>query len=286
MIIGRSLPVARNHSGNVLGILALGVATVAGGAAIGYFMIGGVRPSPPSSDAAGIQEAPVPAGPAAAPAPAPHKTARAARANSDYTAPGAPRVHIVEDKTPTLNDSAARPRGPEQSSASTDTADIPTPDVEASQQGTDASRPAAPSNAVPGSDTPPAAKTSPDSEAGQAGAPRPATPRPSSDADYEHVNGTPPADSEASQAGGSGKATSHASYRVQAGSFADAGNARDYVNSLHDRGYAADLHPERQGDKTIYKVQVGAYRSRAAAADAAADFRQKGVPVTVSPVSP
>ena len=38
--------------------------------------------------------------------------------------------------------------------------------------------------------------------------------------------------------------------------------------------------------KTVYKVQVGAYRSRAAADDAAADFRQKGVPVTVSPVTP
>ena len=58
------------------------------------------------------------------------------------------------------------------------------------------------------------------------------------------------------------------------------------MNSLHDRGLDADLRTERQGEKTVYKVQVGAYRSRADADDAATDLRHKGVPVTVSPVSP
>ena len=49
---------ARNNTGNVFGFLALGVATVAGGAAIGYYVIGGAHPGPPAADARGIEQAP------------------------------------------------------------------------------------------------------------------------------------------------------------------------------------------------------------------------------------
>ena len=108
----------------------------------------------------------------------------------------------------------------------------------------------------------------------------PATPAPSNNAAPDAEGG------QTGDAGGAGKPGGRAHYRVQAGAFADAGDARDYVNSLHDHGYPADLRSEHQDGKTVYKVQVGAYRDRAAADQAATDFRHNGVPVTVSPVNP
>ena len=208
---------------------------------------------------------PCPRPPRPAPVPVTPKR-KPTQVSSDYTAPNAPRIHIVEDKTPTLNDSADRP---------TDTTDIPTPDVEASQQGDNASSTATSpdrANTVsPGPDTPPTSATPSDPEASQ--------------------TGTTGGDTEVNQTGtanpdGSPQPDTRASYRIQAGTFADAANARDLVNSLHDKGMDANIRTERQGDKTVYKVQVGAYHSRAAADDAATDFRSKGVPVTVSPVNP
>ena len=83
-----------------------------------------------------------------------------------------------------------------------------------------------------------------------------------------------------------GRIPAQSHYRVQAGSFANAGNARDYVSTLHDHGYDANLRTERRGDKTVYKVQMGAFRNRSDADQAADGLRRNGVPVTVSPSIP
>ena len=291
---------ARNNTGNVLRFLLLGTVTVAGGAAIGYYVIGGPHSGSQAPDAAAIQQSPVPAAPDTSPAPTPHKIARA-HLSTDYTAPGAPRIRIVEDKTPTLNDSAVGPHDAHSDTNASDATDIPTPDAEASQQA-DGS-PVAPSKAgrsaadatsdttapLTPPATPPSPKTTtPDPESNQTGAPGVAT-TPSSAPAVPPAVGTATTDPEASQTGSAGRSAKtggRAQYRVQAGSFADAGNARDYVNSLHDRGYDADLHSEHKGDKTIYQVQVGAYRNRTSADQAATDMRRSGVPVTVSPVNP
>ena len=113
----RNLRVARNSGGNVFRNVVLVVATIAGGASLGYYVIGGAHPSQ-TPNTPGVQEAPMP--PAPAPAPAPVTPQRKpTQVSSDYTAPNAPRIHIVEDKTPTLNDSAARPKDAQPDSGTT-----------------------------------------------------------------------------------------------------------------------------------------------------------------------
>ena len=129
-----------------------------------------------------------------------------------------------------------------------------------------------------------------DPEASQTGTTNP-TPAgaPTASKPHEHSREPGPSDPEASQTGdtaNSGKSAGAVQYRVQSGSFANAGNASDYVSTLHDHGYDANVRTERRGDKTVYKVQMGAFRNRTDADQAAAGLRRSGVPVTVSPVSP
>ncbi len=264
---------ARRRGSNPFGVLALVGVTVAAGAALGYYVIGGAHPNGSASDTPGVQEASAPPASVPAPMPTAHPLVHV-HPNSDYTAPGAPRIHIVEDRTPTLASPGHRPMTTTAPDVTTAT-DIPTPDVEASQQGGSVAAPPA----TP--DTP-----APDPEAGQTGTPvaPPAPPR----GQGGGLNTAPTPDPEAGQTGIAPTAltSQRAQYRIQAGSFGSAQDAQDYVNTLQGKGVDASVSPQRQGGQTVYKVQVGAYHDHDAAEQAASSFRRQGVPVTVAPITP
>lgn len=243
---------------------AFGVVVV--GAALGYYVLG--RPLPLTTNVASTPDVPAPAPtPAASPLPAsltPHVK------SSDYTAPGAPRIVIQEDRTPQISGTsgkarlAARPKS--------DTLDIPTPDVETAP----ASRPPSPVKPTPAvGDTPDAPPDTP-------AAPETIPPAAPSDSDFEKLDGRP--DPEAGQEGGSG--TERALFRVQSASFGQMKNARRLADALRERGFSPSTRTEREGDKTVYKVQIGAYRTRAAANKAALELQNNGYPAYVSPIAP
>lgn len=279
---------SRNRASTTLSFVGLSAVVIAAGVAIGYYGFGGMHTSQPVSDAPAIQES---AAPVSAPSPAPTApvTIRPERSSSNYTAPGAPRIHILEDKNAPL-DSSPSPHAVHHRNDNADTTDIPTPDVEASQEGTDTSRDT-PDGTIPAVKSPDTTSSNDQSAPPDAGSGTPnSTPSPTTAPAQNSAQAGKALDSEASQTGdkgGTSKATQgRAQYRVQAGSFANADNAKDYVKALHSQGMDANLQTEQQGDKTVYKVQVGAFRNRADADQAAAGYRQKGVPVTVSPITP
>jgi cell division septation protein DedD len=92
---------------------------------------------------------------------------------------------------------------------------------------------------------------------------------------------TPP-DTEASQQGSGG----HARFRVQAGAFPEEKNARVLADALRGRGFSASTRADRDGDKTVYRVQIGAYRTRTDAGKAALDLQKSGYPAYVAPINP
>ena len=71
---------------------------------------------------------------------------------------------------------------------------------------------------------------------------------------------------------------------MQTGSFAAPENARALADALHSRGYSTSTRTEQDNGKTVYKVQVGSYRSRAAADKAAQDLQKNGYPAYSSPI--
>lgn len=262
------------NSNTTLRFVAVAVAVIAVAFCVGYFILGGARA--PQTVQTNV------VAPAAPPTVTPVRpTTRVASApprvtNPDYTAPGAPRVKILEERTPSLTNIAqlqpkpaakpAAPVDPEASQAAAPPAK-PTPavspDAGSSQSGTDS-----------GSDTG-ANSTSNNTDS--------ATPPAGASGDGNTDSTGSSGDSEAGQDGNSG---GPATFRVQAGSFAAAKNARTLADALRDRGYVASTRAERDGDKTVYKVQVGAYRTRAAADKAAQDLQSTGYPAYVYPNNP
>ncbi len=263
---------ARNN--NAVKYLARSVAIVAVAFGVGYYVIGGARPQPTPPENV------VPANVAPPTAPAPAKPVIIGRAprtqNGEYTAPGAPRISIVEERSPSLLDtSKLQPKPavkPADSEASQEAAPTPKPvaadttPADTASDGTDtpAPSPDAPTATPPDDGTTPA----PDAKA-------------SADPDTEKVAGAS-GDSEAGQDGVSGKAQ----FRVQAGTFVAPENAKALADALRRRGYATSTRPQRDGDKTVYQVQVGAYRTKSAADKAAQDLQSSGYPASVSPTGP
>jgi cell division septation protein DedD len=284
--------VARSDSNNTVKYLAGSVAVLGIAFCIGYFFIGGSRPQPTPPENL------IPSNPPVAAAPVPAKPVILTRTprtqNGEYTAPGAPSIRIAEDKSPSLvdlsklrnkaTDSTKTPDSeatqeaaptPKDSLNDSPTPDTAPPDGDATTSGDTPPTPTTtPDNTTPGN-------TTPDNTASNKTPPPP----PNNDPDVEQV-GTHPvgphSDSEAGQEGTSGKAQ----FRVQAGSFVASENAIALADALRRRGYDTSTHAERDGDKTVYKVQVGAYRNRTAANKAAQDLQSSGYPASVAPIGP
>jgi len=268
------------RTNNALKNTGLTVAVVAAAFGIGYFFMGGARPTPVATDALPTPVLTSAAAPRVSAAPDPHILPRTK--NSDYTAPNAPRIRIVEERTPSLT----LTRRPAVVQPPADTSSARSGDSAASQA-------AASPDAASGTDT----------NAGSAGAdagtssgtaasgtaplipPAAAPAAPASgtqDQDFEQIggHGTPEAGQDGAVSGGK------AQFRVQTGSFAAQQNARVLAEALRSRGYATSTRAEQEDGKTVYKVQIGAYRNRAAADKAAQDLQKSGYPAYSSPISP
>lgn len=268
---------------NTLKNTGLIVAVVAAAFGIGYFVLGGPRPAPAPTDTLPVPAA-APASVAAprvSSAPDPHILPRTK--NSDYTAPNAPRIHIVEENSSslTLTRRPAMPQAPADSSSS------------ASSTDSEASQAAASSDASSSTDTSPgsaagtSSATSSDTP-GSGSAPlippstAPANAAGSPDQDFEQIGGHGSAEAGQDGANSGGKAQ----FRVQTGSFAAQQNARVLADALRSRGYTTSTRAAQEDGKTVYKVQIGAYRSRAAADKAAQDLQKSGYPAYSSPIGP
>lgn len=259
-----------NSSNNSVKYLAGSVAVVAVAFCIGYFVIGGSRPQPTPPENV------VPPNVAAPAAPAPAKPAIIARAprtqNGEYTAPGAPRIRIVEERNPSLLDTSKMQPKPAAKSSDSEASQeaAPTPKtvstvISPTDAGSDST-----DNTAPNTDTAP-----PDG-----GTPSPTVTGTNPDPDTEKVSGTG-----AGEVGQDG-VSSKTQFRVQAGSFVASENAKALADALRRRGYVTSTRAERDGDRTVYKVQVGAYRTKSAADKAAQDLQSSGYPASVSPTSP
>jgi len=261
--------VARSNSYGTLKAVGFGAAAIVGGAAIGL-LIGGGR-GVHTAEQVAQQPATELSAPTAPPAAPP--TLRA-RANGNYTAPGAPHIVIREESAPTLRQvNRTVPTPPADTEASQEAA--PPVKVKLPQETSDApatdgadAGSAAPTPTSPATDAAPAAGD------GKPPAPPPAP----ADPDFERVG--KPGDAESGQEGGK------AQFRVQTGSYTDESNARSIADQLRGQGYSASTHSEREGDHMVYKVQAGAYRSKNGANKAAGDLQKKGFPAYVAPITP
>ena len=63
---------------------------------------------------------------------------------------------------------------------------------------------------------------------------------------------------------------------VQVGSFGDEENARQVAGRLVEAGYAASLYPHRSGGNLMYRVRVGPEPSREGADEIASSLRNRG----------
>jgi cell division septation protein DedD len=72
-------------------------------------------------------------------------------------------------------------------------------------------------------------------------------------------------------------------FHVQAGIFASERNAKILADALKRRGYTAVAEPSiDDSGKTMYRVQVGVYKSKSAASDAVLDLQRTGYPASLS----
>ncbi len=271
------------RTNNTLKNTGLIAAVVAAAFGIGYFVLGGPRSAPAPTDALlAPTTAPAPvAAPRTASAPDPHILPRTK--NSDYTAPNAPRIRIVEERTPSLT----LTRRPAVLQPAADASSTSSGNSEASQA---AASPNASSDTAAGSGSAGSGSSGTSGDTSGSGAaplippaaaPVSAAPG-AADQDFEQIGGHGNAEAGQDGANGGGKAQ----FRVQTGSFAAQQNARVLADALRSRGYTTSTRPEQEDGKTVYKVQVGAYRSRAAADKAAQDLQKSGYPAYSSPIGP
>ena len=253
---------ANSGSNSPLKFTGVAIVVIAGSALAGYYLAGGAH-SPTSAPPTQVaSDTPSTTPPAASDNTAVVRPSAPRNRSDDYTAPGAPSIRIHEEPNPTLK----RPKP---------TDSTPKPDPEASQE--DAPKPTA--NAAPPA-TPADPNASPDTPAPPA-APDTATPPPApGDSDYEKTPAPAGGDSEASQ---QADASAHGPiYRVQAGTFDQARNAHMLADVLKDRGYTTSTIAEHRSDKTVYHVQIGAYRNKATAKQSALDLQKMGYPAYVA----
>jgi cell division septation protein DedD len=247
--------VASNNNFNGLKFAVVVVAVVGLSGVIGYFLAGNGRSTPQVN--APIQVAQTTSdAPAASAGDGSADDTLAAR-GGDFTAPGAPKIEVREVK-PRLQDDTRPPKPApkdQDSEASQEDAPPPPPDI-----------------------------TAPTDDAAIAGQPSPVTGQTTTpantDPDYESVgNGADTAATgngdDDSQSGGGGP------YRVQVGSFAYARNAKALADALHSRGYTTSTVIAKDGDKTTYHVQAGAFQTQKAAQKASEDLQKAGFPACI-----
>jgi cell division septation protein DedD len=254
------------------------VAAVAVSAVGGYFLAGIQQPKQTDTtqavQASQPQASPVATDSDKAVAPPPTQS-------PDYTAQDAPDISIREERapiappTPKTDDTA-------QTSQSVDNS-AGTNDSEASQEASPASPTDAPdANTTVG--TAPAPGNAPALSAStpdQGGPTTLAAPTQTSDQDTGQSNSaTAPAPTlDTTQAP---VASRIVRYRVEVGSFTQAMSARSLADVLRTRGYSTDTVTEHNGDRSVYHVQAGAFRSRSDAESATVELQQQGFPAFVS----
>lgn len=269
---------------NTLKNTGIAAAVVAAAFGIGYFVLGGPRSAPAPTDPLPISTA----APASVAAPRtaaigdPHISPRTK--NSDYTSPNAPRIRIVEERTPSLTLS----RRPAVLQPPADASVAQSGDGEASQVAAATDTSASGTTAASGGAGSTAAGAGSETGSGTSAplippAAVPTTTGGTPDQDFEQIGGRGGA-----EAGQDGAASSggKAQFRVQTGSFAAQQNARTLAEALRSRGYTTSTRAEQEDGKIVYKVQIGAYRNRAAADKAAQDLQKSGYPAYSSPISP
>lgn len=249
------------------GMFALAaVAGIAVSAVVGYFLAGGIQ-QPKQTDPTQSVQTPQPPAPVAGNS----DTAAppTAQQSPDFTKQGAPPITIREERAPTA---PAKTDPTDQTSQAANNS-ATTPDSEASQE---ASSPSPPTDLTDSANTVGAAPAS-------ASAATP-TAKPNSDQDYEQTdNGAAPVSTPNTTP--STVASGVARYRVQVGSFAQAISARSLADALRTRGYSTDTVTERDGGRTVYHVQAGAFRTRSDADTATVDLQRQGFPAFVSTIS-
>jgi len=72
-------------------------------------------------------------------------------------------------------------------------------------------------------------------------------------------------------------------YTVQVGSFASSINAKNLIEELNKKGYAAFIEENRAEDKISYKVKVGKLNYRQEAVDLEAKLAKEGYPTKIYP---
>lgn len=252
---------ASSNSAGTGKFIALAVVVVIGSALGGYFLVGATH-QPDAGNAVPIdqQTSSTPASPATTTS----KPASSQNGGGDYTSPTAPRIEIHEEKMPVPHDVAKV--------APSD--NTPTqPDTEATQEASAPSPSSAPDTSSVG--------TVPSPVTGDATTP--ATSSQSSDPDYEQTANAP--NTEAIPTNSGAPVAGRAQYRVQVGSFTQAMSARSLADVLRNRGYSTTTVTERGPDNTVYHVQAGAFRTRAAADRATVELQREGFPAFVSPIS-
>jgi len=310
--------VRRNTSGFVaFAAAAIGLVVVSG--LIGYYILGG--PGPNAAAGGGSETASLPPAVTAPASAAPPVTP--SRSNANYVAPGSPRIRIKEEKSAILPNKSQQVSKPRHSA---EMGDIPTPDQEALRlkpvasasdtpavshstssghshssdtSASDSSDPVTPDDPAPNTDSPAVIPPPPGmSDSSEAAPPHkaatrpksPDQPKPSGHAPASPASGssTPaPADSSGTNGEAGQDAPSESRlYRVQTGSFADPNNARQLADTLRSKGYTPSARVSHEGGKTIYKVQVGAFRSRDAADKAVKDLQKDNVPSYISNGTP
>ena len=243
----------------------LAVVVVVGSCIAGYFIAGGLQKSPERTTVTTTSTPSTNDAPAPAPSTT-HQVAQNDKPAGDYTAPNAPKIEISEEKAPPPAPAASKPQPATHS-------DTVTNDSEASQQD-DTSTNGAPDAGAVG--------TTPAPVTGNATAP--ASTAQSADPDYEQTTNS--TDAEAGQQGTTTPDETHKPrFRVQVGTFNQAMSARSLADALRNHGYTTTTVSDQDGDKTVYHVQTGAYKSRSTADHITLELQRQGFPAFVTSIS-
>ena len=168
----------------------------------------------------------------------------------EFTAQGAPSIQIEEQRPEPKKAAAAR-----NSTSASSTSSLP--------------------NAQSTSSTPPDEATSP--------GPPPAADVPPPQPAPQAIDATPPPASPSSQPGAVSPDASAPLYHVLVGTtFTNEKNARIFAADLRHRGFMAMTSSVASDNGTVYKVQVGAYRSRTTAEQMAGQLQQSGYPAYIA----
>ena len=231
--------------------LAIAVVVITGSAIAGYFLAGSNRSTQTLNNVqvAADTSAPIPSS-------ADTTQTTVAKQNEDYTAPNSPKIQIQEEKPVTPK------------AAATDQTATAIPDTEASQEA-----PPPPVASPATDDSADSSLTSPVT----GNTTNPSTAAPPTDPDYEQTNSSDNTGDNAAAP----PPPPRVLYRVLVASFDQAKNAHMLADVLRNRGYTTSTGSGFVGSKTVYHVQAGAFRTKAAAEKVAQTLQSSGYPASV-----